>query len=312
MTTEPTDRTNPAPIACLGSAHGEDFTLYNGDCVEVLRQLPAHSVDLALFSPPFANVYTYSDSARDLGNVDSEDHFIEGYRFVARELYRLTRPGRICAVHCKQIIRYKGSHGRAGWHDFRGDLIRVHEEEGWQYACEYVLWTDPVIEQRKTNNMRLLYKQIRTDSTFSGAGMPEYVLIFRKWAAEGEEDFVKPVPHTSETFPLDQWQKWASPVWMDVQHTNTLNVAAAREDADEKHMCPLSLDVIHRLCVLYSNPGEVCLSPFAGVGSEGVGCLRNERKFVGIELKESYFNRAAENLRAQEGTKRQPSLFAPR
>jgi hypothetical protein len=183
MTTEPTDRTDRtdlAPIACLGSAHGEDFTLYNGDCVEVLRQLPAHSVDLALFSPPFANVYTYSDSARDLGNVDSEDHFIEGYRFVARELYRLTRPGRICAVHCKQIIRYKGSHGRAGWHDFRGDLIRVHEEEGWQYACEYVLWTDPVIEQRKTNNMRLLYSQLRKDSSFSGAGMPEYVLIFRK------------------------------------------------------------------------------------------------------------------------------------
>lgn len=296
-------------IKCLNAASGQDWQMYNGDCVEIMRQLPSRSIDLALFSPPFANVYTYSDSQRDMGNVDSEAHFAEGYRFAARELYRLTRPGRICAVHCKQTIRYKGAHGRAGWHDFRGDLIRVHEEEGWQYASEFVLWTDPVVEQRKTNNMRLLYSQVRKDSSFSGAGMPEYVLIFRKWAEDGEEDFVKPVPHTHEQFPLEQWQRWASPVWMDVQHTDTLNVQAAREDADEKHMCPLSLDVIHRLCVLYSNPGEVCLSPFGGVGSEGVGCLRNGRKFVGIELKPSYFERACHNLDQIERQTKQPRLF---
>lgn len=281
-------------IECLGSESGVNWTLYHGDCIEVLRQIPDNSVDLGLFSPPFANVYTYSDSERDMGNVDDEAEFVEGYRFLARELYRVIKPGRLCVVHCKQTIRYAGSHGRAGWHDFRGDLIRVHEDEGWQYASEVVLWTDPVVEQRKTNNHRLLYKQLRTDSTFSGVGMPEYLLIFRRWAKEGEE--VEPVEHTHDSFPLSQWQQWASPVWMDVQHTDTLNVRVARGQADERHMCPLSLDVIRRACVLYSNPGDVVLSPFAGVGSEGVGALRLGRKFLGVELKAEYFGQAARNL----------------
>lgn len=283
-------------IECLGHEEGNGWAMFHGDCVEVSRQMPPNSVDLALYSPPFAQTYVYSDSDRDMGNVDDESHFIEGYRHLARELYRITRPGRVCVVHCKQTIRYMGSHGRAGWHDFRGDLIRVHEDEGWQYASEFVLWTDPVIEQRKTNNMRLLYKQIRTDSTFSGAGMPEYLLIFRKWATEDDSEDVVKVPHTREGFPLNQWQQWASPVWMDVRHTDTLNVRAARVDADEKHMCPLSLDVIKRATTLYSNPGEVVFSPFAGVGSEGVGSLRLGRKFIGTELKDSYFKQACKNL----------------
>jgi len=283
--------------------------MYHGDAVEVVRQMPDYSVDLCLFSPPFANVYTYSDSDRDMGNVEDEADFIEGYRYLARELYRVTRPGRVAAVHCKQTIRYTGAHGRAGWHDFRGDLIRVHEQEGWRYASEFVLWTDPVVEQRKTNNQRLLYCQVRKDSTFSGAGMPEYLLIFRKWAEDGdEEEVVVPVPHTREEFTLEQWQRWASPVWMNVQHTKTLNVRAARDDKDEKHMCPLSLDVIERACVMYSNPGEVVLSPFAGVGSEGVGSLRLGRKFVGVELKSSYFRRACVNL-TEECAAGQQGLF---
>jgi hypothetical protein len=201
----------------------------------------------------------------------------------------------VCVVHCKQTIRYAGSHGRAGWHDFRGDLIRVHEDEGWQYASEVVMWTDPVVEQSKTNNHRLLYKQLRTDSSFSGVGMPEYLLIFRKWADKEDPEIV-PVTHTKDDFPLEQWQQWASPVWMDVQHTDTLNVRVARGQADERHMCPLSLDVIRRACVLYSNAGEVVLSPFAGVGSEGVGALKLGRRFVGVELKAEYFAQAALNL----------------
>tara|TARA_R110000824_G_scaffold64117_1_gene167799 strand:+ start:1372 stop:2271 length:900 start_codon:yes stop_codon:yes gene_type:complete len=284
-------------IECLNAASGHDWSLFHGDCVEVARQMPTNSVDLGLYSPPFANVYTYSDSDRDMGNVGDELEFVEGYRHLARELYRITRPGRVCVVHCKQTIRYAGSHGRAGWHDFRGDLIRVHEDEGWQYASEFVLWTDPVVEQRKTNNHRLLYCQLRKDSTFSGAGMPEYLLIFRKWAkgAEEEED-IQPVEQTREGFPLDQWQKWASPVWMDVRHTDTLNVRVAKVKGDERHMCPLSLDVIRRACVLYSNPGDVVFSPFAGVGSEGVGALKLGRRFVGAELKESYFEQASRNL----------------
>ncbi len=287
-------------IKCLDSGAGRNWTMYNGDCVEVVRQMPRASVDVALFSPPFAQVYTYSDSTRDMGNVNDEEEFLQGYRFLARELYRVLRPGRVAVVHCKQTIRYTGAHGRAGWHDFRGDLIRIHEDEGLRYASEFVLWTDPVVEQRKTNNQRLLYKQIRTDSTYSGAGMPEYLLIFRRWAEEGEQEEVVPVPHTVTEFPLEQWQQWASPVWMDVRHTETMNVSIARDDKDEKHMCPLSLDVIRRALVLYSNPGEVVLSPFGGVGSEGVGALRLGRKFVGVELKDSYFRRACVNLAAEE------------
>lgn len=297
-------------VQCLDHSSGPNWSLFRGDCVEVTRQLPPNSVDLALYSPPFAQVYTYSDSQRDMGNVEDEEGFTEGYRFLARELYRITRPGRVAVVHCKQTIRYQGSHGRAGWHDFRGDLIRVHEEEGWQYASEFVLWTDPVVEQRKTNNRRLLYKQLRTDSTFSGAGMPEYLLIFRKWATEEDQADVKPVPHTPDGFPLNQWQQWASPVWMDVQHTDTLNVQAARDDRDERHMCPLSLDVIRRACVLYSNEGDVVLSPFAGVGSEGVGSLKLGRKFVGIELKDSYFAQATANLREASRTDQMSLLGA--
>jgi len=289
-------------IKALDSEHGTNWTMYHGDCVEVLRQLPERSVDLCLYSPPFANVYTYSDSIRDHGNVENEAQFIEGYKHVATELLRLTRPGRVAAVHCKQTIRYTGAHGRAGWHDFRGDLIRAHEAVGWRYASEYVLWTDPVVEQRKTNNQRLLYCQLRKDSSYSGAGMPEYLLIFRRWATEAEEEHVVPVPHTKKQFPLEQWQRWASPVWMDVNHTDTLNVAAARDAKDEKHMCPLSLDVIERASTLYSNPGEVVLSPYGGVGSEGVGALRLGRKFVGIELKDSYFKRAVVNLKVEESS----------
>lgn len=295
-------------VKCLNFAEGQHWALYHGDCVEIARQLPSNSIDLMLYSPPFANTYIYSDSERDMGNVDDEAAFVEGYRFLVRELYRLTRPGRLCVVHCKQTIRYAGSHGRAGWHDFRGDLIRVHEEEGWQYASEVVLWTDPVREQQKTNNLRLLYCQLRKDSTFSGAGMPEYLLYFRKWATETEGQEVVPVSHTCESFPLAQWQSWASPVWMDVNHTDTLNVAVAREDADEKHMCPLSLDVIRRPVTMFSNPGEVVFSPFAGVGSEGVGALRFGRRFVGVELKESYWRRGVENLRETE-TPVQAELF---
>ena len=287
-------------VNALDSKIGNNFVLYGGDCVEIVKQLPSMSVDMCLFSPPFANVYTYSDSDRDMGNVRDEAEFITFYRMVARELYRVTRPGRVAVVHTKPIIRYTGAHGRAGWYDFPGDIIRAMEAEGWRYASEIAVWTDPVVEQRKTNNQRLLYCQLRKDSSYSGVGMPEKVLIFRRWATDEEESMISPVPHTVTEFPVELWQQWASPVWMDVRHTETLNVAAAREGGDEKHMCPLSLDLIRRALVLYSNPGDVVLSPFGGVGSEGVGALRLGRKYVGIELKPSYFRRAAQNLTAEE------------
>ena len=287
-------------IQALDAKTTDDWAMFNGDCVEVVRQLPDKSVDFEMFSPPFANVYLYSDSTRDMGNCDNEAEFMQHYRYLARELYRVLRPGRLCAVHCKDTIRYKGAHGRAGMHDLPGDIVRVMEEAGFQYHCRVTVWKCPVEEQRKTKNHGLLYKQLRKDSSFSRVGMPEYVLLFRRWADEDREvDDVRPVGHTRETFPLERWQKWASPVWMDVRHTDVLNVRAARDDRDERHMCPLSLDLIERCCRLWSNPGDIVLSPFGGVGSEGVGALRAGRRFVGVELKPSYFRQAVKNLQAE-------------
>lgn len=314
-------------IRCLNSAHGKNWTMYHGDCVEVLRQIPDNSVDLHLYSPPFANVYTYSDSPRDMGNCDDEDEFMAHYRYLVSELYRTLRPGRLCVIHCKDVVRYKGAHGRAGMYDLPGALLRAHEEAGFQYHCRVTVWKCPVEEQRKTKNHGLLYKQLRSDSSFSRVGMPEYLIVVRKWAMTDEEEaMISPVPHTKSTFPLDQWQQWASPVWrttadaeepwqryglpvwMDVNHKDVLNVRAAREDKDERHMCPLSLDLIERCLGLWSNPGDTILSPFGGVGSEGIGSLRHGRKFVGVELKESYWNRACLNLREEEGAE-QVALF---
>lgn len=287
-------------IKALDASSTDDWAMFNGDCVEVVRQLPDRSIDFQVFSPPFANVYLYSDSTRDMGNCDDEAEFMTHYRFLARELYRTLRPGRLCAVHCKDTIRYKGSHGRAGMHDLPGDLVREMEAAGFQYHCRVTVWKCPVEEQRKTKNHGLLYKQLRKDSSFSRVGMPEYVLLFRRWADEDREaDDVRPVGHTRETFPLERWQRWASPVWMDVRHTDVLNVKAARDSKDERHMCPLSLDLIERCVRLWSNEGDVVLSPFGGVGSEGVGALRAGRRFVGVELKPSYYRQAVKNLKAE-------------
>jgi len=297
-------------IDCLDSAHGENWTLYNGDCVEVVRQLPDKSVDLQVFSPPFANIYMYSDSARDMGNSEDEDDFLEHYRYLAPELYRTLRPGRLCAVHCKDIIRYKGAHGRAGMYDLPGEIVQVMEEAGFQYHCRVTVWKSPVEEQRKTKNHGLLYKQLRKDSSFSRVGMPEYVLLFRRWADEETEALdVRPVGHTKESFPLDQWQEWASPVWMDVNHMDVLNVKAARDDRDERHVCPLSLDLIRRCCALWSNEGDTVLSPFAGVGSEGYASIPLGRKFLGVELKPTYWSTAVKNLKSAERDMASPMLF---
>lgn len=289
----------------IDQAEGENWTLYHGDCVEVIKGIPDASIGLSIFSPPFSNLYTYSDSERDMGNSADDGEFLEHYAFLARELLRVTRPGRLCLVHCKDLVDYKGRDGRAGLRDFPGDLIRIHEAAGWKYHSRVTIWKCPVTEMQRTKAHGLLYKQLRTDATFSRQGLAEYVLGFRRWADEGEE--VSPVTHTEQSFPLDQWQQWASPVWMDIDQTNVLNVALAREDGDEKHMCPLQLDLIERCIRLWSNPGDVVLSPFGGVGSEPVTAVKCGRKAVAIELKAAYFERAVRNLR---DCTRQLDLFA--
>lgn len=282
----------------------DNFTIYNGDCVEVIKGIPDKSIGLSVYSPPFSQVYTYSDSERDMGNASGDEEFLKHYAFLAGEILRITRPGRICAVHCKDLVDYKNSSGRAGLRDFPGDLIRIHEAAGWKYHARCTVWKCPVTEMQRTKAHGLLYKQLRADSTFSRMGLAEYILYFRKWADEGEE--VEPVTHKESDFSLDQWQKYASPVWMDIDQTDVLNVRQAREDKDEKHMCPLQLDLIERVVQMYSNPSDVVFSPFAGIGSEGVQSLKLGRKFVGIELKPSYYKTAVRNL---DGACKQTSIF---
>lgn len=286
-------------IKCLDSAVGDDWTLLLGDCVEVARQLPERSVDFSIFSPPFANLYCYSDSERDMGNCVDDQEFLDQYAHLVAELHRILRPGRLCAVHCKDLVNYKNRDGMAGLRDFPGDLIRVHQAAGFAYASRVTVWKCPVTEMQRTKAHGLLYKQLRADSSFSRQGLAEYVLVFRKWSAgEAEDAHVVPVTHTPETFSLDQWQQWASPVWMDIDQTDVLNVRVARDDKDEKHMAPLQLDLIERCVKLWSNPGEVVFSPFGGIGSEGYVALKAGRKFLGVELKDSYFKRACLNLRS--------------
>lgn len=289
-------------ILALNSASGRNWAMYHGDCVEVARQLPDRSVDLALFSPPFSNLYTYSDSPRDQGNVEDDAAFLEQHRFLVRELFRLMRPGRMCAVHCKELVDYMGRDGESGIRDFPGELIRLYQSEGFKLHSRITVWTDPVSEMQRTKAHGLLYKTLRTNGTYTRVGLPEYVLIFRRWPKDEEEQKAEmPIQRESTDLPLATWQEWASPVWMTVSRTNVLNVDLARDDRDERHMCPLQLDIIERAVALWSNPGEVVFSPFGGVGSEGVGALQQGRRFVGVELKESYWRQACRFLGETEG-----------
>jgi len=259
-------------------------------------------VDLAVYSPPFSDLFVYSESERDMGNCVSDDAFAEHYGFLLEEMFRVVRPGRMCAVHVSDLPARKSKEGFIGLRDFSGDVVRAHQRAGFHYHSRVTIWKDPVTEMQRTKSHGLLYKNIREDSTRNRVGMPDYVLIFKRPVLPGEDDHIIKVPHTPAEFPLDQWQEWASPVWMDINQSDTLNARVARADGDEKHMCPLQLPVIERLCGLYSNPGEVVLSPFGGIGSEGVGALQLGRRFVGVELKPSYFERACINLREEEAT----------
>jgi DNA modification methylase len=292
-------------IKCQASAQGDNFILYRGDCVEVARQLPTNSIDFSVYSPPFASLFVYSDSERDMGNSASDEEFFAHYQFLIGEKLRVTRPGRLTAVHCTDLPRHKWKDGRIGLKDFSGQIIAAHEAAGWTYHSRITIWRDPVVEMTRTKALGLLYKQLQKDSSRSRQGMPDYLLIFRK---EGQNE--APIEHTPAEFPLPQWQEWASPVWMTVNQTRTLNAAVAREDKDERHLCPLQLDVIERALVMWSRPGEVVLSPFAGIGSEGHCSLLKGRKFVGVELKESYFRQAERFLRAAEDAAAVPDLFA--
>jgi len=289
-------------IRCLNSAEGESYHAIHGDSCDVLPQLPSNSVGLSVFSPPFSGLYIYNDSVADMGNSATDEEFMEHYEFIARELYRVMIPGRCVAVHCKDLVYYRTQRGTAGLRDLPGYLIKAHIDAGFDFHSRVTIWRCPVREMTKTKAHGLLYKQLRADSSFSRQGLPEYFVVFRKWAKE--EDEIQPVTHTHEDFPIEKWQEWASPVWMTTRETDVLN--AQKEPQDEKHICPLPLDLVERAVVLWSNPGDVVLSPFMGIGSEGYVALKQGRKFVGIELKESYWRQA---VKAIDSVSRQGSLL---
>ena len=272
-------------------AQGEGWTLHLGDCVEVARELPADSIDYSIFSPPFASLYTYSNSDRDMGNCKSYGEFYEHFRFLVKELLRVTKPGRLLSFHCMNLQTSKFRDGVIGIHDFRGELVRMFCEEGWIFHSEVCIWKDPVTAMQRTKALGLLHKTIRKDSSMSRQGIPDYLVTMRK-----PGDNPEPISHTHESFPVEKWQRYASPVWMDVNPTRTLQFKTARESDDERHICPLQLDVIERAMELWSNPGDHVFSAFAGIGSEGYVAIEMGRKFTGAELKRSYWQLAQRNL----------------
>lgn len=289
-----------AQIRCLNEKHGTKYSAYHGDCVDIIGQLPDESVDFSVYSPPFGSLFVYSESAADMGN-STDDEFAKHYAFLVEQKFRVTKPGRLTAVHCSDLPMTKWRDGAIGIKDFSGDIIRIHQDAGWIMHSRRTIWKCPVTEMTRTKHVGLLYKQLVKDSAKSRGGMPDYLLTFVKPGENAE-----PITHTPENFPLDQWQEWASPVWMTIQQSNVLNVRQAREGNDERHLCPLQLDVIERALVMWSNEGDVVLSPFMGIGSEGVMSLKHGRKFIGTELKESYFKQATRYLDAED---RQDCLF---
>lgn len=332
---------NDAP-AVVSQASGNNWTAYQGDCMEILPGLPDNSVHYEVFSPAFASLYTYSNSERDMGNCRSYEEFCEHYRFFARELFRVLKPGRLMSFHCMLLSASKQFDGFIGLKDFRGDLIRLHQEAGMIYHSEVVIWKDPVTAMQRTKALGLLHKQIVKDSAMSRQGIPDYLITMRKPGVnadpvagpldyysgdQSDEDFTRWCRSKFDaersgpskggasmdfaTFKSIQiWQRYASPVWMDINPSNTLQRTSARAEKDERHICPLQLGVIERAIQLWTMPGDVVLSPCAGIGSEGYVAVGMDRKAVMVELKESYFKQLCLNLhRAETEEKRQAGLF---
>jgi DNA modification methylase len=267
------------------------WTLYFGDSVEVLSKRPSNIFHYSIFSPPFASLYTYTDSDRDMGNCKSQGEFLRHLEFLVEQLYRTIMPGRLLSFHCMNLPTSKQNHGYIGIRDFRGDLIRLFEKVGFIFHSEVCIWKDPVTAMQRTKALGLLHKQLKKDACMSRQGIPDYLVTMRK---PGQN--LEPVKNTNDTFPVQVWQNYASPVWMDINPSKTLQYRSAREHKDERHICPLQLEVIERALKLWTNEGDTVLSPFAGIGSEGWTALQMGRKFTGIELKQSYFEQAKRNL----------------
>lgn len=268
------------------------YTAINGDCVEALKGLPDHCIGYSIFSPPFASLYTYSNSPRDMGNVRNDEEFFDHFDYLVRELIRVMKPGRDVSFHCMLMPAIKQREGYIGLKDFRGDLIRAFQKHGFIYHSEVCIWKDPVTSMQRTKALGLLHKSVRENAAMCRQAIPDYLVTMR---APGESERIT---HTREEYPVDLWQKVASPVWMDINQSDTLQYTSAREHDDERHICPLQLEVIRRGIALWTNPDDIVLSPFMGIGSEGYVALEMGRRFVGVELKRSYYEQAVRNLAA--------------
>jgi DNA modification methylase len=287
---------------CIDQVVTDSYAAYHGDCVEVLRGLPAASVGYSIFSPPFASLYTYSNSPRDMGNVRDDAEFFAHLDFLIAELRRVMKPGRNISFHCMDMPSSKERDGVIGLKDFPGDLLRAFQRHGFIFHAKVTIWKDPVTAMQRTKALGLLHKSVRENAAMCRMGIPDYLITVR---TPGEQD--GRVTHGAE-FPVDLWQKVASPVWMDINPSDTLQFRSAREHDDERHICPLQLEVIRRGVMLWTNPGDIVLSPFMGIGSEGYVALEMGRRFVGAELKASYYAQAVANLAA--ATAKTQDLFA--
>lgn len=291
---------DPQPYV-TDTATGERWTAMLGDSCERLAELADNSIDLTVYSPPFASLFTYSPSDRDLGNCRDADEFIEHYRFVVADVLRVTKPGRLCVVHCQQLATQKARDGAIGLYDFRGDLIRCHTSTGWIFHGEVTIDKDPQAQAIRTKATSLMFVTLNRDSAMSRPALADYLLMFRK---PGDND--TPIKPDCDN---DTWIEWARPVWEGIRESNTLNVAVARDDADERHICPLQLDLIERCVRLWSNRDETVLTPFMGIGSEVHTAVKLGRHGIGCELKPSYWRTAVNNLEALDAEMSLPNLF---
>lgn len=309
----------------------DQYAIYHADTVEVAQGLPDNSVGFSVFSPPFETLFTYSNSDRDMGNAKSSNEFWQQYQYLIAEQFRVMMPGRLVAIHCMNLPTSKQNDGYIGIRDFRGEIIRAYQAAGFIYHSEVVIWKDPVTAMQRTKAMGLLHKTIKKDSSMSRQGIPDTMVIMRKPGAnelpiegalthytgdapptgfrcvEYDDNRCAYVPHAEHNTPIDIWQRYASPVWMDIDQGDTLNFREGRDSDDERHICPLQLGVIERCLQLWSMPGDTVWSPFAGIGSEGYVSIRMGRKFIGAELKASYFNLQKRNM--EQAGKGQDDMF---
>lgn len=299
---------------CINQVVTEQYAIYNGDCVEVIAGLPDNSVDYSIFSPPFSSLYTYSNSPRDMGNARNDGEFFDQFQFLIKQLARVMKPARNVSFHCMQLPTSKERDGYIGLKDFRGELIRAFQVEGFIYASEVTIWKDPVTAMQRTKALGLLHKTVRGNGSFSRQGIADYLVTMRAPGDIADDNKVRHYRDESELeiesakagvdrdalecnlLPVQEWQQLASPIWMDINPSDTLQYKSAREHDDERHICPLQLEVIRRGIKLWTNPGDVVLTPFLGIGSEVYTAVEMGRRGIGAELKESYFGQAAKNI----------------